>query len=83
MSRCSPARASSTTGQWPGTNTIDDPNVNQFMAVERGNIGDEALHSDLVWPGGVELLERLGPSILMVTPSAASSPGASPTSVLT
>jgi len=54
------------TGQWPGTNTIDDPNVNQFMAVERGNIGDEALHSDLVWPGGVELLERLGPSILMV-----------------
>jgi pimeloyl-ACP methyl ester carboxylesterase len=54
------------TGQFPGTPTMDDPNVNQFMAVERGNVSDEAFHSDLVWPGGVELLERIGPSILFV-----------------
>jgi len=52
------------TAQWPGTGGMNDPLVGQFMANERGNITDEALHSNLVWPGGAELLDRIGPSIL-------------------
>ena len=52
------------TGQWPGPGGIDDPFINQFMACESGNTSDEAFHSDLVWPGGVELVDRIGPCIL-------------------
>jgi pimeloyl-ACP methyl ester carboxylesterase len=54
------------TAQFPGKPEMDDPNINQFMACEYGNVSDEALHSDLVWPGGAELLDRIGPSILFV-----------------
>jgi hypothetical protein len=52
------------TGQWPGPGGMDDPYINQFMACESGNTSDEAFHTDLVWPGGVELVDRIGPCIL-------------------
>jgi len=52
------------TGQWPGPGGMDDPFIGQFMACESGNTADEAFHSDLVWAGGVELVDRLGPCII-------------------
>jgi pimeloyl-ACP methyl ester carboxylesterase len=54
------------TAQWPGPGGMNDPLIDQFMACEQGNVSDEAFHSDLVWPGGAELLDRIGPSILCV-----------------
>jgi pimeloyl-ACP methyl ester carboxylesterase len=54
------------TAQWPGPGGMNDPLIGQFMACESGNVSDEAFHSDLVWRGGAELLDRIGPSILMV-----------------
>jgi pimeloyl-ACP methyl ester carboxylesterase len=53
------------TGQWPGSGGMNDPIIVQFMACESGNVSDEAFHSELVWPGGVEILERTGPGILL------------------
>ena len=53
------------TAQWPGPGGMNDPLVDQFMANESGNVSDEAFHSDLVWRGGVELLDRIGPCILV------------------
>ena len=52
------------TGQWPGPGGMDDPFIGQFMACESGNTADEAFHTDLVWAGGVELVDRLGPCII-------------------
>jgi pimeloyl-ACP methyl ester carboxylesterase len=52
------------TGQWPGPGGMNDPYIGQFMACESGNTADEAFHSDLVWAGGVELVDRLGPCII-------------------
>jgi pimeloyl-ACP methyl ester carboxylesterase len=54
------------TAQWPGPGGMNDPLIDQFMACEQGNVSDEAFHSDLVWPGGAELLDKIGPSILCV-----------------
>ncbi len=54
------------TAQWPGPGGMNDPLVDQFMACESGNTADEAFHSDLVWRGGAELLDKIGPSILFV-----------------
>jgi pimeloyl-ACP methyl ester carboxylesterase len=54
------------TAQWPGPGGMNDPFIDQFMACEYGNTSDEAFHSSLVWPGGAELLDRIGPSILFV-----------------
>ena len=54
------------TAQWPGPGGMNDPLIDQFMACERGNVSDEAFHSDLVWPGGAELLDKIGPAILFV-----------------
>jgi pimeloyl-ACP methyl ester carboxylesterase len=54
------------TAQWPGPGGMNDPLIDQFMACEQGNVSDEAFHSDLVWPGGAELLDMIGPSILCV-----------------
>jgi pimeloyl-ACP methyl ester carboxylesterase len=54
------------TAQWPGPGGMNDPIIDQFMACESGNVGDEAFHSDLVWRGGAELLDKIGPSILCV-----------------
>jgi pimeloyl-ACP methyl ester carboxylesterase len=54
------------TAQWPGPGGMNDPVIDQFMACESGNVGDEAFHSDMVWRGGAELLDRIGPSILCV-----------------
>ncbi|HEX4134324.1 MAG TPA: alpha/beta fold hydrolase [Bryobacteraceae bacterium] len=54
------------TAQWPGPGGMNDPLIDQFMACEYGNVGDEAFHSDLVWRGGAELLDRIGPSVLCV-----------------
>ncbi len=53
------------TAQWPGPGGMNDPLIDQFMACESGNVTDEAFHSDLAWHGGVELVERIGPSILL------------------
>lgn len=54
------------TAQWPGPGGMNDPLMDQFMACEYGNVSDEAFHSDLVWRGGAELLDKIGPSILFV-----------------
>ncbi len=61
-----PATTVFNTGQWPGPGGMNDPFIDQFMACERGNISDEAFHSDLVWAGGAELLDRIGPCIMHV-----------------
>ncbi len=53
------------TAQWPGPGGMSDPVIDQFMACESGNVMDEAFHSDLVWQGGVELVDRIGPCILL------------------
>jgi len=53
------------TAQWPGPGGMNDPLIDQFMANERGNVSDEAFHSDLAWHGGVELVDRIGPCILL------------------
>lgn len=53
------------TAQWPGPGGMNDPIVDQFMACESGNVSDEAFHSDLAWHGGVELVDRIGPCILL------------------
>ena len=63
---------------------MNDPLIDQFMACEQGNVSDEAFHSDLVWPGGAELLDKIGPcDPVSSTRSADSSRGASPTAVRT
>jgi len=54
------------TAQWPGPGGMNDPLIDQFMACEQGNVSDEAFHSDLVWPGGAELVDKIGPCILFV-----------------
>jgi pimeloyl-ACP methyl ester carboxylesterase len=53
------------TAQWPGPGGMNDPFIDQFMACESGNVTDEAFHSDLAWKGGVELVDRIGPCILI------------------
>jgi pimeloyl-ACP methyl ester carboxylesterase len=53
------------TAQWPGPGGMNDPLIDQFMANESGNVSDEAFHSDLAWRGGVELVDRIGPCILL------------------
>ena len=53
------------TAQWPGPGGMNGPIIDQFMACESGNVMDEAFHSDLVWHGGVELVDRIGPCILL------------------
>jgi len=53
------------TAQWPGPGGMNDPVMDQFMACESGNVMDEAFHSELVWHGGVELLDRIGPAIFV------------------
>jgi pimeloyl-ACP methyl ester carboxylesterase len=53
------------TAQWPGPGGMNDPLIDQFMANESGNVMDEAFHSDLAWRGGAELVDRIGPCILL------------------
>jgi pimeloyl-ACP methyl ester carboxylesterase len=53
------------TSQWPGPGGMNDPLVDQFMACEVGNVADEAFHTELNIRGGVELLDRIGPCILL------------------
>jgi pimeloyl-ACP methyl ester carboxylesterase len=54
------------TVRWPGNRKIgEDPLVDQFMANEISNVTDEAYHSTLCAKGGVELLERIGPAIVL------------------
>jgi len=54
------------TVRWPGNHVIgEDPLVDQFMANEIANASDEAYHSELCAKGGVELLDKIGPSILL------------------
>jgi pimeloyl-ACP methyl ester carboxylesterase len=59
------SRAVFNTAQWPGQGGMNDPLVDQFMACEVGNVADEAFHTQMNIPGGLELLDRLGPSILL------------------
>jgi len=53
------------TAQWPGPGGMNDPVIDQFMACESGNVSDEAFHSELAWSGGAELVDRIGPCILL------------------
>lgn len=53
------------TAQWPGPGGMNDPLIDQFMACEVGNVADEAFHTELNIRGGVELLDRIGPCILL------------------
>lgn len=53
------------TAQWPGPGGMNDPVIDQFMACESGNVSDEAFHSELAWNGGAELVDRIGPCILL------------------
>jgi pimeloyl-ACP methyl ester carboxylesterase len=54
------------TVRWPGTHIIgEDPLVDQFMANEVSNVTDEAYHSELSERGAVELLDRIGPSLVL------------------
>ncbi len=53
------------TAQWPGPGGMNDPVIDQFMACESGNVSDEAFHSELAWNGGTELVDRIGPCILL------------------
>ena len=54
------------TVRWAGTRVIgEDPLIDQFMANEVGNATDEAYHSELCAAGGVELLDRIGPSLVL------------------
>jgi len=53
------------TSQWPGPGGMNDPLVDQFMACEVGNVADEVFHTELNIRGGVELLDRIGPCILL------------------
>jgi pimeloyl-ACP methyl ester carboxylesterase len=53
------------TAQWPGPGGIGDPLIDQFMAAEVGRVADEVLHSDLAIQGAVELLDKIGPSIVV------------------
>jgi len=53
------------TAQWPGPGGMNDPLIDQFMACEVGNVSDEAFHTELNIRGGVELLDRIGPCILL------------------
>ena len=54
------------TVRWPGNHVVgEDPLVDQFMANEVSNVSDEAYHSELSEKGAVELLDRIGPSIVL------------------
>ncbi len=53
------------TAQWPGPGGIGDPLIDQFMAAEVGRVADEVLHSELAIQGAVELLDRIGPAIVV------------------
>ena len=54
------------TVRWPGNHVVgEDPLVDQFMANEVSNVTDEAYHSELSEMGAVELLDRIGPSIVL------------------
>jgi pimeloyl-ACP methyl ester carboxylesterase len=51
--------------RWPGTGTVDDPNVEQFVASSGPMIQDFPGSHALDQARGVELLDRIGPAILM------------------
>jgi pimeloyl-ACP methyl ester carboxylesterase len=55
------------TAQWPGPGGMNDPLIDQFMANEVGRVGDEAAHSEVTAFGGAQLLDKIGPSILLTT----------------
>lgn len=52
-------------GRWPGTGEIGDPGVDQFMAQQGPMLADNARAHALWQQRGVELLERIGPAILL------------------
>jgi pimeloyl-ACP methyl ester carboxylesterase len=51
--------------QWPGSGEIGDPAFDQFMASQGPRLGDVREAQLLEQACGVELLERIGPSILL------------------
>lgn len=55
--------------QWPGSGGDDDPAVDQFMAAQGPMVADMAAAHALEQARGVELLDRIGPAIV-VTHSA-------------
>lgn len=52
-------------GHWPGTGEIGDPTVDQFMAAHGPMMADNSIAHGLWQSRGVELLERIGPAIIM------------------
>jgi len=56
-------------GRWPGSGEIGDPGIDQFMAQQGLVIGDGARAARLWQARGSELLDRIGPAVL-VTHSA-------------
>ena len=53
-------------GRWPGTGDVGDPLVDAFMAQQRPMRGDTAAYAqDVTRRRGVELLERIGPAIVI------------------
>lgn len=55
--------------QWPGTGRADDPALAQFLAAQVPMAGDLAVDHAVLRRRGAELLDRIGPSIV-VTSSA-------------
>jgi pimeloyl-ACP methyl ester carboxylesterase len=54
------------TGRWPGTGEIGDPLVDQFMAQQRPSRFDVPQPFALYKRRGAELLEQIGPAIVLV-----------------
>jgi pimeloyl-ACP methyl ester carboxylesterase len=55
-----------TGGRWPGTGDVGDPLVDAFMAQQRPMRGDTAAYAqEVTRRRGVELLERIGPAIVI------------------
>lgn len=51
--------------QWPGSGDLDDPALGQFLASQRLTPFDRASHFALVRERGGQLLDRIGPAIVV------------------
>lgn len=52
--------------QWPGSNSVDDPIARQLVQAELAELKDTRKQSDLNRDAILALLEKIGPSILLV-----------------
>jgi pimeloyl-ACP methyl ester carboxylesterase len=60
------AAASSSTPRWPGTGRVGDPLLDQFQAGQNAAPQDQAKAHALWASRGAELLDRIGPAIVIV-----------------